>query len=240
MRLEENYVDLINVNDVKLSGIAEDCVFNQLQSFHATKHRSIYVMHDIVEGICRRDVALILDDFINKKHYFTLGDLNQRVRGFYFGNEEHVNRPPEIIDTQIKNHNVTVSASEMYQLVTHLNIIIGDFVREGDGSWSLLLQFQRIIEIVYSSAVTNETSIVLRMIIAQYLDIHEALFPKKLIPKHLLVHYPRIMREVGPLSKVSSIRFEAVHQVGKKCSRVSTSRVNVCKTIAIKHQLILN
>ena len=46
------------------------------------------------------------------------------------------------------------------------------------------------------------------------------------------------MREVGPLSKILSIRSEAVHRVGS--SRVSTSRVNVCKTIAIKHQLILN
>ena len=116
-----------------------------------------------------------------------------------------------------------------------MNILIGHFVREGGGSWSLLLQLQRIIEIVYSSAVTNETSIVLRTIIAQYLNIHEELFPKKLI---LLVHCPRIMREVGPLSKILSIRSEAVHRVGS--SRVSTSRVNVCKTIAIKHQLILN
>ena len=38
LRSEENYVDLLNVNDVKLSGIVEDCVFNQLVGFHATKH----------------------------------------------------------------------------------------------------------------------------------------------------------------------------------------------------------
>ena len=67
LRSEENYFDLLNVN--VLSGIVQDCVFNHLVSFHATKHPSIDVMHDIVEGICRRDVASILDDFINEKHF---------------------------------------------------------------------------------------------------------------------------------------------------------------------------
>ena len=48
------------------------------------------------------------------------------------------------------------------------------------------------------------------------------------------------MRAVGPLWNISCICLESIHRNGKVTSRESISRVNVCRTIASKHQLILN
>lgn len=67
------------------------------------------------------------------------------------------------------------------------------------------------------------------------------LFEKPPKPKrHFLLHHPRVMQLVGPLVKISCIRFESRHQEGKKAARAAISRKNVCKTIAIRHQLTQN
>lgn len=72
------------------------------------------------------------------------------------------------------------------------------------------------------------------------MKLHEELYPNQLKPKHhFLLHYPRIMSEIGPLSKISSIRFEATHRIGKSTTKTSTSHVNFCRTIALKYPLIL-
>lgn len=49
-----------------------------------------------------------------------------------------------------------------------------------------------------------------------------------------------MLKKFGPLPQIWTMRFEAKHRVSKFIARASQSRVNICKTIAIKHQLILN
>lgn len=44
----------------------------------------------------------------------------------------------------------------------------------------------------------------------------------------------------NPLAEISTIRYEAKHLEGKITSRSAVSRVNICKIIAIKHQLRQN
>ena len=47
-------------------GIKEECVWNVLPSYHNTVNVTCYVMHDLMEGICRYEMAEILHFFINK------------------------------------------------------------------------------------------------------------------------------------------------------------------------------
>lgn len=48
------------------------------------------------------------------------------------------------------------------------------------------------------------------------------------------------MRKVDPLWKISSMQFEGKHREGKIVSSSVITRVNICRTIAIRHQLTLN
>lgn len=60
-------------------------------------------------------------------------------------------------------------------------------------------------------------------------------------PKHhFLIHYPTIMKFIGPLNRISCFRNESKNKEGKSFTKVSTNRTNVCRTIAIGHQLKLN
>lgn len=66
-------------------------------------------------------------------------------------------------------------------------------------------------------------------------------FPGKSKPKHhFLIHYPSVLKACGPFWKFCAMRFEGKHQEGKKTSKTTVCRVNITRTIAIKHQLILN
>lgn len=67
-------------------------------------------------------------------------------------------------------------------------------------------------------------------LITDYLILQSELFPGSMTPKHnFLLHYERIMLLMGPLSHLSSIRYERKHEEGKICSRVAINRINVCQ-----------
>lgn len=58
-------------------GIKEDCIFNKIHDFHISKNMSIDPMHDLPEGICRYNIAKILNNFIYVEQLCTLEVFNE-------------------------------------------------------------------------------------------------------------------------------------------------------------------
>ena len=81
-----------------LSGIKEICIFNKIPGFHVTDNPAVDVMHDFLEGICRYDVANLLNYFIYVRKYFTLQHLNFKICAFHYGANNSTNKPPEILE----------------------------------------------------------------------------------------------------------------------------------------------
>lgn len=63
------------------------------------------------------------------------------------------------------------------------------------------------------------------------------LFPNQLKPKH---HFPRVMEIVGPSWNISSMLYDQKHQERKIAARAAKSRINLCQSISVRHQLKLN
>ena len=134
-----------------------------------------------------------------------------------------------------------MSSSEMFCLVENLNLIIGPLIPEDNEYWEFYLTLKEILTIVSSTSITNLTHNILETTIYEYLTQLKQLFPNHFKPKHhFLVQYPRFMFQFGPLWKFSCLRFESKNQEGKQISKSTSSRVNINRTIAIKHQLFLN
>jgi len=55
-----------------------------------------------------------------------------------------------------------------------------------------------------------------------------------------MLHYHTLLKKFGPLVSLWSMRFEAKHRISKISANTSSNRRNICKTLAIKHQLQLN
>lgn len=87
---------------------------------------------------------------------------------------------------------------------------------------------------------TIESCTLLEKLISEHHELYLSLFKEKLKPKHhFLIHYPRIILRMGPLKKLSCMRFEAKHKELKQNAKVVTSRRNPPYTLALKHQLEL-
>ena len=129
----------------------------------------------------------------------------------------------------------------MLTLIKFICLIIGHSIPRETECWNLLTMLKTIVEILVSPIIHAKTPKLLATLIAEYLMLHSKNFPGLSKPKHhFLIHYPRIMETVGPVWNVNCIRLEATHRVGKVTSHTAFSRVNFCRTIALKHQLILN
>ena len=78
----------------------------------------------------------------------------------------------------------------------------------------------------------------LAFLIADFLELYTVLYPNEsFIPKlHYMSHYPSCIKKVGPLTYLSSIRFEAKHSFFK-LSHITCNFKNICKTLTTRHQL---
>lgn len=129
----------------------------------------------------------------------------------------------------------------MIHFFRSLFLILGPLVPEGDSHWLLLIKLKAIVEIAFIKTIHKSTHIQLDKEITEYLKALSNLYPNHFKPKHhFLIHYPRIMKKIGPLTQVSSLRNESKHKEGKVTSHVSICRKNICHTIGCKHQLMLN
>ena len=124
----------------------------------------------------------------------------------------------------------------MLCLIRYFCLIIGHSVPRDNEYWNLLTMLKSIVEILVSPIIHVQTPKLLDTLITEYLMLHSELFPGQLKPKHhFLIHYPRIMNAVGPVLKLNCIHLEATHRIGKITSHAAISRVNVYRTIALKH-----
>lgn len=219
-------------------GIKETCVFNELSNFHCVTNAAFDVMHDLYEGVCRYDMAKIINALIQEK-YFSLKLLNSRLQ--YFNHKCNIdigNSVPPINEHHLKQGFLVMSSSEMSALVTYFGIVIGDKVLEDDPYWQLYLLVIEIIHIVTSFENNLEELHLLQRLITDHHKLYVELFHEPLKPKfHNLLHYARKIEDFGPLRYLSSIRFEAFHKPLKINARLVTSRINIVFTLSLNLQL---
>lgn len=133
-----------------------------------------------------------------------------------------------------------MKASEMMCLMKNLAIMIGDLVPDNDPVWLLYLCLRQILDIVFSCDVSEGQLILLQTLVAEHHQDYVTLFKDTLKPKHhFMLHYDEAIRCLGPLCWIWSMRFESKHGEAKKTATVNCNYMNMCKSIAQKHQLKL-
>lgn len=228
--------DVKIIQNVTQTGIREECVFNNVLAFHVTENFSADIMHDLFEGVCNWEMALILNYLIYVDKIFTLECLNKHIEFFNFGSE--FSRPPLIMPEHIKKKHLKMSASEMFCFMKHAGVIFGYLVPTENKYWSLYIILHEIITIVTSTTVQKEIHILLSDLITNHHQLYLQLFQLPLRPKHHhMIHYSKVIEQIGPLINIWSMRFESKHRELKMSSNVIASRVNIPHSLAVKQQL---
>lgn len=236
LRNESNFVRDLQIGNARKTGIKSDSIFNEINNFHVVNNIVGDLMHDWEEGICHYDITRILRQFIYEDNLFTVEDYNTRLKSHDFGLNSK-NKPPEITYDMLFKDKLKCSATEMNTLVMNLNVLIGDYITEGNQYWKLYLLLREILIHLHKKSINEELINYVEDLIAEhhqlFIDCFGYLRPKY----HFGTHYAHIMLNIGPVSLISSIRFEAKHQQFKEFARSSRSRLNTLYTLALRHQL---
>lgn len=108
--------------------------------------------------------------------------------------------------------------------------------------WNDYLRFRRLLDILLAPIITVEDIDTAEKLISEHLSAYitnEAMPGWMTIKPHLLLHYPVIMRQLGPPIFNSTIRLEARHADFKKVSHNNYNHINVAKSLMHRNQLFL-
>lgn len=218
------------------NGIKETCIFNDLLSYHAIDNMTVDIMHDFYEGICRYVMGKVLKNLIKNK-YFTLKNLNWKIKFFYYGSSHGINIPPPIKMTALNKGMLIMSASEMKTLIKYLGFYVGNSISEQNKEWKLFTYLREMIYILNSSIYTNEKIEKFKKLVSLHHALYIKIFDLPLTFKfHNIVHYHRLMKSLGPLNNFSCMRPEGLHSLLKTIAQSIKSRVNPAHSLAIKYQ----
>lgn len=213
-------------------GIKRECELNRLKYFHIIKNVAADIMHDLNEGAIPYAMKLLFEWCIEHK-IISENILKKKMQFFDYGLLNRSNVPSAL---DIKKNNLGQNASQNMCLFQNIGFILHEHINSIGKKWECITSLQTVVRIVYSTKITDEDLEMLQIYITRHLQCLRLHFNVNLLPKHhFMTHYVRIIRSMGSLLQLNSIRFEAKHQILKRFSK-SKNFKNINVTIARKHQ----
>ncbi|KAL7297499.1 hypothetical protein TKK_0009864 [Trichogramma kaykai] len=236
LRNINNYNEDLRASNKKITGITENCVFNDVPKFHIAVNTTVDIMHDMWEGVCMYVINAMLYEYIYVKKYFSLEKLNTWIKDFSYDVE--TNKPPKLtLNNQRQMLNIKYSASEMICLVKYLSLIIKDFVPKTGKHWEMFMELRNIVDIVLSPRIIDSHLLSLAASIKKlntiWIELYDNLKPKF----HFMTHYPTVISNFGPPVNYWAMRFESKHCDIKANAQATHSHRDLLHTISIKQSL---
>lgn len=237
-RTEELHSQHVEELDYRKTGVARTCVLDQLTHFKAISSFTPDIMHDILEGIVKLEMTLILESIITQK-LLSLEDINQYMDTFDYGCNDSKNQPRLLARS---NGQITIrqSASRMWCFLRSLPVMIGEFIPDSCEEWELLGLLTEITGLAFRPTHSRASTKYLDYLVEEHHILFLKLFPNnKLTPKqHNLCHYGEASRLNGALTQFLAMRSEAKHQLAKITSGLSCNYMNIPLTVARKYQIV--
>nr|XP_055051346.1 uncharacterized protein LOC129437202 isoform X1 [Misgurnus anguillicaudatus] len=213
-------------------GVKRVCLLNSLKYFNTANNFSVDITHDVLEGVAQLEVKLVLQYI--QLHFLSANDLAGRIHAFDYGYNQQRNRPP-MVKLFDGSNDLGLNAIQSWCLLRNMPLLFGDLIQHDDKYWHLLLLLLQIVNIIFSPVLTEGMTFYLKHLIAEHHQLFKNLFPERnLLPKHhFMLHYPRSIREIGPILHMWCMRYEAKHKFFKTQLK---SFKNITKTLAKKHQ----
>uniref|UniRef100_A0A1Y1MPJ3 C2H2-type domain-containing protein n=1 Tax=Photinus pyralis TaxID=7054 RepID=A0A1Y1MPJ3_PHOPY len=222
------------------TGVKERCVWLELEGFKLFEHISVDILHDYLEGVCRYVMEFVVKYLVHESKLLSLNILRAKVTDFDYGPDKS-SSPEHCIVLDGSTVRIKTTAAEMLTLVRYFSLMFGNYVTKENDVWCLFLCLRELLDRLLNSRVYSDTVEIISHLVATLNEQYCELSKLKLKPKfHFLLHYQTLMERYGPLQQLWTMRFEARHRLLKITARATSSRVNICKTLSIKNQLIMN
>lgn len=237
VRTVETYNAAVCRSSVEETGIKFASPFNTLQYFHAATNFVGDIMHDVLEGVCKYDLILVINHLIDCK-FVSREHLNGLVDNFSYGFHDVCNKPGALTDSSLRSDMLYFEAAQTWCFTRILSLVLGDIVPVDDEVWLFYLKLREIMDIIFAPMLSVDELRLLEVLISEYLEMHKTLFVENRLKNkhHHMTHYPRLIREFGPIVRYWCMRFESKHQRAKRLMHICGNFKNVPLTVATRHQ----
>lgn len=145
---------------------------------------------------------------------------------------------PPIKHDHLKKKHIIMSASEMLCFSMYFGILVGDLIPDNEYSWEFYVVLREMLGLLLARSFDKDSVKQLGILIEKHNDLFRKIFNEPLKPKHhIILHYPKIIEQIGPLRHIWCMRFEACHKLLKSTVNATTCRKNLLKTLLIKDSL---
>jgi hypothetical protein len=202
LRSIESYDADLQKKNEKVTGIREECIFNQLDNFHCVENIVCDLMHDLFEGVVKYDLAFYLQKLIENASLprLTLEVLNSLKQNFNYGSIEIGNLSKPIEASQLTDSSLKMSASEMKTFLLFLPLIIGHLIPRNNKIWSMILLLIDIAEFSLLPEFDDDALQKFKKVIMSYFAKYTKIVGKPPRPKlHFITHYIQCVQNNGPL-----------------------------------------
>lgn len=93
-----------------------------INHFNLFDQIGVDMMHDILEGVAKYVMVVVLIHYIQDVNMFSIEMLNQKIQGFSYGPDER-NAPCTLAWEHINQGNIRLSASEMLTLIRYFSLL---------------------------------------------------------------------------------------------------------------------
>lgn len=241
LRTKSNYQSDVEASQATgkiVNGVKTYCILNQLRNFHFIDAPTVDLMHDILEGVgqwsCKEFLSFIILAKLLSEH-----QINGRIAAFNFGQQESSSLPNSI---SYAKKGLGLKAAPAWCFIRHVPLIFKDFFENTQNKdlvkrCKLVRLINSIMLIVFAPCITETMVVNLVNLIKEHHLLLLSITPNSLRPKHhMLIHYPRTIRKMGPLIGLWCMRFEGKHLPFKKQAQSCQNFVNICKSFAFRHQ----
>ncbi|XP_070511735.1 uncharacterized protein [Cardiocondyla obscurior] len=240
LRNMDSYASDVKICDLSKTGIKEKCCWLKVEGFNLFENVSTDILHDWFQGVCQYAIQFILFSQIKTYKLIPLSLLKIKLSTFDFGCD-NISKPSNTISIEGHQVKYKTSGSQMFTLIRYFALIVGLYIPENHPVWNFFLLLRRITDRLINRRVYFDSCEALAYDLEELNRQYLKLSNNTLKPKfHFMIHYPRLMKMFGPLALLSTFRFEARHRLSKMVAHCAAGRVNICKTIALKNQLMLN
>jgi hypothetical protein len=224
-----------------MHGVRARCVFNVLESFHCVGGFPFDAMHDWHEKVAAGDCQSVILALVMEGK-FSLENYNNLLSCFRFKSYESSDRPLPIKATSDKLCGKAMSVCLHVRIMPLLVYeLVGD--EEGNDVTDLLLLVHQLNELIMSDQLSPGDVLEFESLLVDYFEKRRSCLEQyptvfqKLTPKaHFLEHYPNQVARFGPMSAVSTARYEGKHREFVGFSDASKNCINITKTISTRHQ----
>lgn len=216
-------------------GIREYCILNDLTYFNILDNFNVDIMHDLCEGT----IQVLLHNVFNfcvREKLLSESGLKSLVAYHDYGILNRHNLPSEL---KLERKNLNQNASQTKCILHHLPFILFDYKLDtlSKDVRDCIQSMLKIVSICYSSKIGETDLKELEHWVKIHLDNMIEVFGINLKPKHhFMIHYANIIRKVGPLVHMSTLRFETKHKEFTKIAKSTNNYRNINKTLGIRYQ----